>query len=41
MLLEDTISHTSLRPTQVTVNLDVITSNHQAIKHRANGAQVM
>jgi len=41
MLLEDTISHTALRPTQVTIDLDVITSNYRAIQERAQGKQVM
>ncbi len=41
MILEDTISQTILRPTQVTVDLDVITANHQAIKARAGDTKVM
>ncbi len=41
MILEDTISQTILRPTQVTIDLDVITSNHRAIKDRAGKAKIM
>jgi len=41
MILEDTISKTILRPTQVTVDLDVITANHDAIKGRAGDTKVM
>lgn len=41
MILEETISQTILRPTQVTIDLDVIISNHLAIKSRAGDAKIM
>lgn len=41
MILEDTISRATLRPTQVTVDLDIITSNFKSIEEFSDGSKVM